>query len=477
MNKFLVSFSLLFFSTSLVKCSYSYDEVKVEEEQMGTWDGNYIYKGNIKCKTTGEDESVLIEQLVIENSVYDIDCVNDYFYKDDHIYMLLESKEYEEHEESLVLKIKHSFLIDYSIENKSYEVLYSMSDEVATMLNFYTFEEKDYAFIRVDKSFSSLIKLDLNSNQVDCSSDALLDLYNYVFINDDILIVYKDNMIKYTYCDDINLIDIKQVEYANTHSLSYSLIDNNYLSIKNYDSQYVDSLSSLVSYKSLDIYDLNKNKLSSVFKTTDQMELKYINDYYFIKGSTTSYEYVSSLRNLKTHKYEVLMTTLFTHNSLYKIDYETATYNKIYDFKDQDIDFSNGYILNEKYYINAEYIKKGWALNPGGYKHKQYILDLKNLKLRKRKFEKQKQESRTESNKIINYGGYEYYLTSKHIGPIMGGDYAYFLNRKNTHTEKVEVIQFFAFDNDKLIGTRYSSLLWKDDTEHFDDKNIYITNK
>ena len=34
----------------------SYDEIKPSESDYATWDGNYIYYGNKRCKTTGENE-------------------------------------------------------------------------------------------------------------------------------------------------------------------------------------------------------------------------------------------------------------------------------------------------------------------------------------------------------------------------------------------------------------------------------------
>ena len=50
MNKLFAGISILFFSTSLVKCTYTYEEIKPLDEDMGEWDGNYIYKGNIRVK-------------------------------------------------------------------------------------------------------------------------------------------------------------------------------------------------------------------------------------------------------------------------------------------------------------------------------------------------------------------------------------------------------------------------------------------
>ena len=72
----------------------------------------------------------------------------------------------------------------------------------------------------------------------------LYNLYNYTVVNSNLLIVYKDNKIKYTYCDVVNLIDIKDVELANTHNLRYTLVDDNYLCIKSHDEYYNSSVQS-----------------------------------------------------------------------------------------------------------------------------------------------------------------------------------------------------------------------------------------
>ena len=480
MNKLLAGVSILFFSTSLVKCTYTYEEIKPLDEDMGEWDGNYIYKGNIRCKTTGEDESILIEELVVEDKVYTIDYINDYFYKDDHIYMLLESKEYTEDLSTLITK--HSFLVDYSIANQNYEVVYSMSDETAVLHSFYEFD--DFAFIRIDKSFGSLIKFDFKNNQIDHMNEALYDLYDYDFVGNNVLIIYKDQMIKYTYCDEINLVDIRATELADTHNLFYSWIDDKYLCIKSNEGVYNSAVDSYVYYSSLEVYDFSKNKLSSIFSSKDCMEIEYITPYYFIKGKTTAYEYVSSIKNLQSNRYERLTANLLTHNSLCKIDYENATYSPVYEFEDKDVDYSNGYIEDNKYYISSTYIVEGSQFKTGGYKHKEYILDLNKLKLRRKNFENKKQNTVPERNSSIVYGDYEYYLTSRNYGSWLGGHTAFYLNRKNLVTGEEKVMQFFTnefeynYDSEEriMVGTRFSKLLWEDEYYQFSDDIIYITN-
>ena len=41
------------------------------EEPIDTvWDGNYIYSGLYKCKTNGEDEEVLVNELSVDGKTY-----------------------------------------------------------------------------------------------------------------------------------------------------------------------------------------------------------------------------------------------------------------------------------------------------------------------------------------------------------------------------------------------------------------------
>ena len=96
----------------------------------------------------------------------------------------------------------------------------------------------DFVFIRIDKPYASLIKYDYSSEKIDFMNEELYDLYGYEFIGDNILLVYEDNMMKYTYCDSINLIDIKSIELSDTHNLQFSLVENNYLYITTDENKY-----------------------------------------------------------------------------------------------------------------------------------------------------------------------------------------------------------------------------------------------
>ncbi len=80
------------------------------EEPMDTvWDGNYIYSGLYKCKTNGEDEEVLVNELSVEGKTYAFDYVSDYVYIGD---LLLLDVTFIDDEEN-----RQVFFMKYSIQN------------------------------------------------------------------------------------------------------------------------------------------------------------------------------------------------------------------------------------------------------------------------------------------------------------------------------------------------------------------------
>lgn len=58
-------------------------------ETYGEWDGNYIYRGNVKSKTTGEDAQYLVNQVELDGVAYDVISCNDYEVFEDTLYLTL----------------------------------------------------------------------------------------------------------------------------------------------------------------------------------------------------------------------------------------------------------------------------------------------------------------------------------------------------------------------------------------------------
>ena len=57
--------------TTFSGCKNVYD---YKPESYGEWEGNYIYKGNYRSKTTGEDGEVLVSEVVYEGNTYQVEA-------------------------------------------------------------------------------------------------------------------------------------------------------------------------------------------------------------------------------------------------------------------------------------------------------------------------------------------------------------------------------------------------------------------
>lgn len=86
------------------------------EEPIDTvWDGNYIYSGLYKCKTNGEDEEVLVNELSVDGKTYTFDYVRDYVYIGELMFLDVTFIDDEEN--------RQVFFMKYSIQDGTHEVL------------------------------------------------------------------------------------------------------------------------------------------------------------------------------------------------------------------------------------------------------------------------------------------------------------------------------------------------------------------
>ena len=129
----------------------------------------------------------------------------------------------------------------------------------------------------------------------------------------------------------------------------------------------------------------------------------------------------------------------------------------MYIFENKNIDYSYGYIDDNKYYIVSEEVIKGNQIVQGKVKTKEYVLSLNTWKLTK--YSSIKKESTPYVRNEIVVGNYTYYWESYSIAPIMSSSRVNFLYREDINTKEVKVMQFFGYVLDEIKGTRYSRLL------------------
>ena len=65
----------------------------VVPEEYGEWDNNYVYRGNGRSKTTGEDYEQLVNSVEIEGENYTVLACADFEIKGDDVYMILACQE------------------------------------------------------------------------------------------------------------------------------------------------------------------------------------------------------------------------------------------------------------------------------------------------------------------------------------------------------------------------------------------------
>ena len=58
-------------------------------QTYGAWENHYIYRGNGRCKTTGEDYEKLVESVIIDDSYCRVYSCEDFEILGDDLYMIL----------------------------------------------------------------------------------------------------------------------------------------------------------------------------------------------------------------------------------------------------------------------------------------------------------------------------------------------------------------------------------------------------
>lgn len=456
MKKIIVIITLVLLSFTLVGCK-SYEDYIPLEEAYGSWDGNYIYYGNVRCKTTGEDEQLLVEEIYYNEQIYKIDSLQKFDYINKDVYMIMSFNNENDQYINVFLK--------YDIMNKAVEILFV--EEENYIVDFFVLENR-YFFLKIRK-FEANYQFDEYYIRYDSQNKTFINFieYNLVQVLNDIILFTKSGITYYTKYDDINFIEIGRLEDGYNKLVSI----NNKKYLLNISSSYA---APYVYYKSLSIYDFETNKLHNIIDYNDGKQFELINDEYIIFYQTKPYEYVSSLKNMSSKKYEILKHYLNVNNVLSKIDYTTMKINDIYTFEEKDIDYTYGYIEDNRYYIVSERVIRGNQINQGDVKTQEYVLSLSTFKLTKYSSVKKESSSYVRDEIIVdNYG---YYWESHSIVPMMSSSRVNFLYREDKTTKEVKVMQFFGFVMDEIKGTRYSKLFVEAYHDYRDFEKILILN-
>jgi hypothetical protein len=100
-------------------------------ETYGEWDGNYLYRGNGRTKTTGEDYEQLVKTVEIDGKTYKAwHCVDSEVHEDD-LYMILACME----EGTYVSDVRYSkYSWAYDLDTVYCLVVYNLKEKTQKLL-------------------------------------------------------------------------------------------------------------------------------------------------------------------------------------------------------------------------------------------------------------------------------------------------------------------------------------------------------
>lgn len=451
MKKILSFISLFLILFVLCSCT-KYEDLVPNSDDYASWDGQYIYKGNYRSKTTGEDEERLIKNINYLGKTYYIDEY-DYAIYEDNLYFSFFTKSNKE-----LTECDSSFLIKYITKDKTYEILYANIDFCLKL--------------DIEKVYKDYIYCEHYENT------GKYDYYIYSYTANDFITIEDVNDIWF-FENDVFLEIDNTLKHSTSTQINFKTIINLFgsdVTIKDDEnSEYIKILSNKNIAKGKDYCSLGYfNKKTYEYKTIidleEKKEIYYINEEYFILYESKSYEYVMNIKERDTH-------ILNVNCKLCKVDLKTLTYNEVYEFDDPNASYTGGFVIDDIYYFKRAKVRKGWFIFYGGTKTKTYKLNLNSLKL-SRDYDKVVNNKPLKTNGV-KYNEYLYYLSSDTCGAILRQTTVYYLYKKNMVNNKQELMQFFVYDydmvQDNYEGTRSSKDMWYNSIE-FNERNVLILN-
>lgn len=440
--------SFLFFGiTSCRKIS------DIAPKSYGEWDGNYIYAGNIRCKTTGEADEYLVKTLVKNNVEYYVEETIDFAYKDDNIYMCLSLRSEEEESDAVDcfvyydIKEKTTDIIYWDLENYGIEYIYNLSETFAVL------NMGNNSFLRVNYN-GNVEPIHEYLNQLKQVGEYLIK-FDYVTKT---FLFRKweetDYTVMFTVSDKVE----SNIEYVEEDGKKGFLVYTKAEEEKTWSKLY--------------FYDIEKQSVFELLETNNVGDF-FVKDCFIMTGEPEYREYVvfSPIYAFENGQFKMwedtpLSIKLWYNCKLYRIDYKTMELILIYDFGNMNAncDFTDFVILDKEtlYFSTEEIVFGGGILRRDKVEKKDYILNLHTGELKKTTRETYsdwlaKEKERRLIEESPSCGTYVYWFVQDSYG-YMGRTYT--LYRYDTEKDTFEAMQFWNIgenvEEDEDVIYRYS---------------------
>lgn len=446
---------------------------EVAPKAYGEWDGNYIYRGNVRSKTTGVGDEYLIESVTHEGVEYAVTETTDFTYVGDNIYLCLQlwgdAKEWS------------SCLARYNVKDKTSEAIYLGTDDLSA----FSVYKMTNNFIILSNGYSEggLFRIDYEGNILSKDENAL---YGYTEVGE-YLLDLEDGKFSYRHWEEDAFTEMFTLPHK----------------VNNFQAEYVErdgKTGFLINVHSPDdqgqnlggayFYDL-EGTMYELIDLKDKQEC-YLEDGYILTGERVEgrYQYYSTdWKSFDLFLFEIVIPwrkTNIVHYSmlqnckLYKIDWtaEEELLQEVYDFTEEypNLDFTRYSLLKDgRIFFTAKEVRQGSGCNGEGRMENPYfILSPETGVLEETDDYEGERESKTELELALengqSCGEYIYFGRSGGYGITEPVHYLY---RYHTETETLETMQFWrefaeSSENDYEVETeegtvrfRWSPKMWR----------------
>ena len=482
--------------------------IDVAPTAYAEWDGNYIYRGNVRSKTTGEEEKYLLETVTYNEVTYTVAEMLDYAYFEDDIYMCLSLGKASQEAGKAQME---TCAVVYDTKEKSYSVLYWPQADMGVSGIYKMTEEYVVLWVyeKNGQGNEAWIRIDYNGN--------VLNERNQDFITKheaDEYFVWQEN--GQFYCctwEDTTPVPMFAITGA------FEDFKVQYYEKGAHKGIMVQIYSNYQYNSGLYFYDVAQKKTTILiafendlrYNLDDALQNNYadLDIDYLVAGTLKEKDYTETYVTLvpllgllpifvPEKRIEEETYSGLTNCILYQINWsgESVALDVVYDFSKEysELDFSCFYRYqsnmnfkeNQLYFdvLSLNIIDGVGCLVGSGPKYDPYLFDIetKTLKKTKESFTPYDYSSTDEEilrqniEEGVTCGQYVYFLDSDYYSANGWNDNAYTFYRYDTKTEKVEAMQFFVRENynkgsrvEKVTGGevtyRYSVKMWAECAE------------
>jgi len=455
----IISILLIFVLSS---CRYIYEVIPKE---YASWDNNYIYLGNGRSKTTGEDYEELVSEIVIDDITYSTYECLDYIIKDDDIYMILTVVDWSYFEGKTIIQISDAsfnILLKYNIKNNTVDLIYNEKTPIVIS----TIWDLHYCPIELMELYENIIVIKSDAYSIYYNEEDIEKTMPSNKVEDKTYLIsidYSGNVLgEYGY--DTNYKKLKNgyivVDY-NGYGLYYrkdfisekiTIVENTYylpvdeaFYIKNENTEGLSYICNRNGGPYLEYYSFNLNKIVDSIKLSDCF-ITFNNNEYINEYELTKYSY------LTLPKLERKTVTVYNNNYLYKLGYSDEKIEKelIYTFENNSTT-SISFINNQYLYYYLKIYSGPSCENVFGGRRDEYKLhDFISNKTKKIDSD-DRNEVEEELTISKNYcdisecGNYQYFIFKDYIkeGYMSSEGDVYYLKRYDKETGKIEIMQFW----------------------------------